>query len=545
MKKSVVIFFLINVFLGQSQTLDLGTTFYGAKGYGQSAGVGQPTRTRVFVTTTADSGPGSLRSLVGSGQSNLDVILKVSGQISLQSQLRISGRNIHIYGQTAFRDGGQGITIEGDFVNNNYGGQMVFSSGDHTVYEFTRLRRGQGRITENSGDALNTTGDNIMIANCSISWATDENWSGATSTNLTIQNSMVYECFYFATHENSRDPEDGNYQGGHSKGSTNGNLDSNTGYATANSAEKWTYYNTLFQNNDARNPQISSHGDYEIVNCRIYYPGTLAIGELGSLASPAKNTNINIVKTHLKAGGDTRTIRPEVKSGYDDTNIYLQGIIGWNRTNDSQPETDAISNGKSSGDQSPVGTVVGTPFNTPMSSEYASLPDAVDLDSEESLSTLGAYLFRDSADSRIIEEAINGPETSYKLFSDFPYYSGSNWVGATGYYTYKNSVAEAGGFPIIGPMNGNNVDADNDGMLDALETQYGVSDPDAINTVWTIEGVNYTNSTRTNFQVMMDIEGGRFGQVLIEEPTDPIDPFNGLLSPSDIQMFIELFYLEG
>jgi len=237
-------------------------SFPSAEGYGQLAGVSQPDRTVRYVTNLNDSGPGSFREAVTSG-SNLLIVFKVAGTITLSSEIVVSGDNIHVAGQTAFYNGGQGITIR---ANGNYNRGLVVFTGDHIIVRYMRFRRGSDNTPNGTpvGDNLNIfDSSDWIVDHCSLSWSTDENINGVNTIRGTMQYSISSEGLYFANHWYSANPNDGQYQTGHSMGSLfNGNTSTNS---------KFSFYRNLFAHNDQRNPRIvAPGGTNELVNNLMY-----------------------------------------------------------------------------------------------------------------------------------------------------------------------------------------------------------------------------------------------------------------------------------
>lgn len=165
--------------------------FKGAEGAGRYAagGRGGPT---LYVTSLADSGPGSLRAAIGAKGPRI-VRFKVAGTIRLLSDLAIREGRITIDG----RGGpGQGVTIA------DHG---LIVRADDVVIRYFRSRlgnRGGGQ-----GDAISiASGSRIILDHVSASWSVDETLSASARYeaggiyDLTVQWSIISESLRNAGH---------------------------------------------------------------------------------------------------------------------------------------------------------------------------------------------------------------------------------------------------------------------------------------------------------------------------------------------------------
>ena len=167
--------------------------FPGAEGEGAISLGGRGGRA-IYVTTLADSGPGSLRAAV-EATGPRTVVFAVSGTIALQAPLRITQGRITIAGQTA---PGGGITVRD---------QTLIVAADDVVIRFIRSRLGAESRTE--GDAIwIAKGRRIILDHVSASWSVDETLSASARFtppeqgfyDLTVQWSIIAESLAKSVH---------------------------------------------------------------------------------------------------------------------------------------------------------------------------------------------------------------------------------------------------------------------------------------------------------------------------------------------------------
>jgi pectate lyase len=151
--------------------------FPGAEGFGAQVTGGRGGEV-YHVTTLNDSGPGSFRDAVSRGPRI--VVFDVGGYITLASPLHIAG-NITIAGQTA---PGDGVSTRGY--------QISVSDSDNVIVRYMRFRHG---LTPNQNrDAVGIdSGSNMIFDHVSTSWGRDETFSINSSTNITVQYSIIAE----------------------------------------------------------------------------------------------------------------------------------------------------------------------------------------------------------------------------------------------------------------------------------------------------------------------------------------------------------------
>ena len=154
--------------------------FPGAYGWGRFAKGARVsgTPTVYHVTNLNDSGTGSLRDAVSSG--NRIVVFDVSGVIKISSRIVFSS-NLYVAGQTA---PGEGITV--------YGNGVSFSGASNIICRYLRVRMGHGGDSGKDCAGI-SNGTNMIFDHCSFSWGLDETFSinpdgKGDLGNITLQN---------------------------------------------------------------------------------------------------------------------------------------------------------------------------------------------------------------------------------------------------------------------------------------------------------------------------------------------------------------------
>jgi len=168
------------LFCGLTQLADAQTlAFPGAQGFGAYA-TGGRTGSVYHVTTLADSGTGSFRSGISSG--NRTIVFDVGGTINLLSAVSCSS-SLTIAGQTA----------PGGIVFN--GGEISFAGRNNIICRYLRIRPGSA-TTSSTDDALSFyQASNIIVDHTSIAFAPWNNIDGVGDsthivTGITVQNSI-------------------------------------------------------------------------------------------------------------------------------------------------------------------------------------------------------------------------------------------------------------------------------------------------------------------------------------------------------------------
>jgi autotransporter-associated beta strand protein len=158
-----------------SQTI----AFPGAIGFGSYA-TGGRNGSVYHVTTLADSGAGSFRDAVSSG--NRTIVFDVGGIVNLSSAISCSS-GLTIAGQTA----------PGGIVFN--GGEISFANRNNIICRYIRIRPGSS-TTSSTDDALSFyRASNVIVDHTSIAFAPWNNIDGVGDsthvvTSITVQNSI-------------------------------------------------------------------------------------------------------------------------------------------------------------------------------------------------------------------------------------------------------------------------------------------------------------------------------------------------------------------
>lgn len=251
----------------------------------------------VRVTTLAADGPGSFaEALATPGPRTIE--FAVAGVIDLGGRsLRLREPFVTIAGETA---PSPGITLTN-------GGLSVITHD--VIIRHLRIRPGAGDRARKSGwevDGLATGAGarDVIVDQCSFSWATDENlsasgprfegetpddWRRNTSHRITFSRNLIGECLHDSTHG----------KGPHSKGSL-----------IHDNATDILIYGNLYISNDDRNPLFKGGARGAIVNNVMHNPGQrflqfgLNLREWGD--RPMQRGVMTIVGNVARVGASTR-----------------------------------------------------------------------------------------------------------------------------------------------------------------------------------------------------------------------------------------------
>lgn len=255
-----------------SAPLAAAPAFPGAVGFGAAVtgGRGGPV---YHVTNLNDSGAGSFRDAVSQGPRI--VVFDVGGYINLASPLSIKS-NITVAGQTA---PGEGVATRGY--------QVSLSNANNVIVRYMRFRHGLTPNQNRDGITINE-GSNQIFDHVSVSWGRDENFSINSSTNITVQNSIISEGL---------DPH------------SCGGLIQSDGV---------TLFRNLYAHNKTRNPKVK--GRNQFVNNVVYNWGSDAYIEGDS----AGRSDANVVGNYFVKGPSTGTAGPFTRGNLN-FHIYASG----------------------------------------------------------------------------------------------------------------------------------------------------------------------------------------------------------------------------
>ena len=197
-----------------------------AEGFGKYATGGRGGKV-VTVTNLNSDGEGSLRWAFDQHKGEpITIVFAVSGNIVLESEMRINRANWTLAGQTA---PGEGIQITHNMVN--FGGSKNF------IVRNVRFRTGAkntaGEVLQDQALGAENC-ENFIFDHCDFGWSVEENINTQDSHFLTVQYSIVHE---------------GLYNAGHKKGAR--------GYGSQFGGSPATYHHNLLAHNNSRSPRLN------------------------------------------------------------------------------------------------------------------------------------------------------------------------------------------------------------------------------------------------------------------------------------------------
>lgn len=507
--KIKILFLVVMVVVG-NKSFAQKLAFPTAEGYGKYT-VGGRGGAVYEVTNLNDAGTGSLRAAVQASGPRT-IVFRVSGTITLNSNLEIKNPYITIAGQTA---PGDGICIK------KY---PLIISADQVIIRYIRVRLGDESGIDADAISCRFT-KHLILDHVSASWSVDETMSIYHCDSITVQWSLVAESMYNSNH----------IKGAHGFGGIAG---SNHG----------TYHHNLFAHHSSRNPRIASGAGYfDYRNNVLYNWGYNSCygGEQQQVGDPNYSfTNINMVANYYKPGPATepgevsyRIANPgyrDVKTDYGKWYIANNVVVGNSAVTSNNWNGGVQPNGGS-------GDLQYVKQNNP----WASMP--INQQTAEAayalvLEKVGAnFPKRDAVDTHIINDTKNGNAT---------------YEGVT--YEQKNTVknrsakcgiidkpSDVGGWPTLNSTTAP-TDSDKDGMPNDWETLNKLN-PNSAN-----DRNAYTlNSSYTNLEVYLACLVGELTTcgvvtdveqtVLSQEVTIFPNPSNQvfkveLVSPSTIQV---------
>jgi hypothetical protein len=415
--------------------------FPGAEGYGRFARGGRGGMV-IEVTNLNNSGPGSLRDALTGNYGPRTVVFAVSGLITLESDLIISGNNLYITlaGQTA---PGKGI------CTRKY--QLGMSGGRDVIIRHVRSRPG-----DISGATLNGSGmsgsDHCIMDHVSISWGIDEELSTRTSKNVTFQRSLISEALNIAGHQN--------YPAG-----------TRHGYAATVGGDIASLHHNLLAHCEGRNWSLGGGldgngyaGRLDIFNNVVY--------NWRSRTTDGGAHEVNFVNNYYKAGAASSQEYalnaqyggfPGTQRYYFEGNVMTPGgsvSPGFGTNNQVAGKTTSTENGGTLPENSnpPYSAWVSAPFFP----SYATIHSATNA-YKLVMSDVGCNQPQiDDHDVRVIRETIDGTYT----------YTGTGpYGGSPGLPNSQNDVGGWENYPFV--QRPANFDTDHDGLPDWWETIKG------------------------------------------------------------------------
>jgi pectate lyase len=409
-----------------------------AEGFGAAATGGRG-GAAIAVTTLADSGAGSLRAcMMATGPRTC--IFRVAGTISLLSQIKPTAGNLTVAGQTA---PGGGIAIRND--PSNLTGSPIILNKPNSIIRHVRIRPGPTSGTKQDttdGVTVDAGATNTILDHVSLSWATDEPFNSTkTSSNVTVQWSLVYEGLSHSTHPS----------GEHSKG-------------MFIEGSNITVHHTLIAHATDRLPNAGVGDRVDVVNVVSYDMGQKAhqyFSMLQNQSDPASGLTrqANVIGNWVSMGPSSIRSTPIFGADYDEAHstnpghaqFYLTGNIDGRRrstTDDDRLFLDPLD----------WKYVVANLIGTLSVQQFTSADQAV-----RDIVGFGGAFPRDASDQRAV----------------------ANFLGCRG--AIIDDPSQVGGWPVLASGTAY-PDADNDGMDDSWEATHGVTDPNT-----DADGDGYTN----------------------------------------------------
>ncbi len=423
--------------------------FPGAEGYGKYAKGGRG-GVVYEVTNLNDSGEGSLRAAVEASGPRT-VIFRISGNIELESPLRIKNPFITIAGQTA---PGDGICIKKN---------PIIIDADHVIIRYLRIRLGD----ESGGDydAISSRyTKHIILDHISASWSVDETMSIYHCDSITVQWCIVSESMCKSNH----------IKGTHGFGGIWG---SNYG----------TYHHNLLAHHSSRNPRMASGSGYtDYRNNVIYNWGFNSCygGEKQQSGNPKFNfSTFNIVANYYKPGPATKPGEVLYRIANPSFDPKSANHGKWYiADNVMEGNTEVSSDNWNGGVQTQNNSIAHKRLK--LDKPWASMPinQQTALEAYNSvLDNVGAILpKRDAVDTRIIKETRGG----FATYEGVGYKEESKVADPSKICGIIDTQNDVGGWPILESAPAPK-DTDHDGMPDDWEDANNLDkkDPNDRNTI--------------------------------------------------------------
>lgn len=425
--------------------------FPGAQGAGKWA-LGGRWGQVIEVTNLNDSGPGSFRAACEANGPRI-VVFRVSGNIALTSIISILHPYITIAGQTA---PGGGVCIK-DFD--------VEVHADHVIIRHMRFRPADNYGVETRALEIQQ-GKNIMIDHCSASWAVDQTLdvycypSTIQLDKVTLQWCMITEGFRFSCHHSTVYPPDGPPYNGMGMGTL----------IQGGNGAQYTMHHNLWAHHLCRLPQPGNPTDHltdpegltlDFHNNVVYNWGGDVASRGAFLEGVMKH---NWTDNYYKPGPNTTY--PRV---YYENSLWVRGYFHNNWMSEVNPpdpysaQLIGYENRFTAANKEAFKLAEPPYIKEPIIIEEAPAAYAA------VLAGVGATKpMRDSADTRIINDVING---TGRVIDD---------------------EDDVGGWPVLSSGTPP-VDTDHDGMPDSWETARGLNPNDALDGKLDRDGDGYTN----------------------------------------------------
>jgi hypothetical protein len=360
-----------------------------------------------FVTNLNDSGTGSFRSLADSDTRRI-IMVMVNGTVNLLTNCSIK-LNKTILGQTA---NGQGICFKRSRLN------MIART--NVIVRFIRSRFGNESGNEGTCLFLRDS-DGVIFDHCSFTWGTDETLTTFRNRNITIQYSIIAEPLHNSVH--SKGPH---------------------GYAWFLGGKDVSVHHCLIAHADQRSPRFDNPANYTTTDWINNYRGVVdfrnnavynwdAISAHGLEGGGSLNAKLNFINNYYKSGPMSNSARTLLRLQKDDTEGWTYGQAYLNG-NIMEGESDINADNW-------IGVVMGNGgsqslarVNDPFPANYDFTESATDA-KNRILNHVGCSLSRDSVDTRLVNNFINGDYT----------FEGSN--GSTG--GLIDSQVDVGGYPSL------------------------------------------------------------------------------------------------
>jgi hypothetical protein len=403
--------------------------FPGAMGFGTDTPAGRGGKV-IYVTNLNDSGSGSLRAALQDSAPRT-VLFKVSGTITLTSDIVVKKPFLTIAGQTA---PGEGVQIRG--------GQIKIATHD-VLIRYLKMRTGDDKNKSNPSDrdsiTINhdTNAYNIVVDHSTLIWGPDI--GGISFLNgthdATVSNSILGEGLYTSSH-----PEATKAQTGHSMTM---NI---TQLSSSNYPTRITVHHNLLTSSSDRNPRVIGGQNIDIVNNVIY--------NWQNSPSQGNPRSLNLIKNFYIKGPMTTKASALVAW---DPRVEAKGKLRTGSVFESGNLTEGFSTVRG-GSSSVYASALFTPYSmtaedTPQDA-YQKIVNDAGANRQVSGADGTIIVIRDSVDQRIINNLIN----RQGKFMNGATLDGTNGFSGISWPTLAAGTAAT--------------DDDNDGMPDAWEAYY-------------------------------------------------------------------------